>query len=120
MTAGLPSTFAEAERMRPFDLARIWGNVLTWPVVGRTAQDCLEELAVMSALAYWLERWLPLQVHRAALAGASLEGIAAAAGTAPGAAAAMWQEWADRQVRHGHLAPLDRAQAAAQLGLRRQ
>jgi len=117
VSAPLPSTFAQAQESSPFELARIWGDVMTWPVLDhRTAQHCVQELAVMAALAAWLQRWLPLQVHRAALAGATLDQITAAAGTAPGDVVAMWQQWAQGQTRAGHLPAREHALAARRLG----
>jgi hypothetical protein len=45
-----------------------------------TASDELAELACMSALARWLTRWQPIHIHRAILAGAKPEAVAAALG----------------------------------------
>jgi hypothetical protein len=43
-----------------------------------TAYDELAELATMSALAKWLQRWQPIAIHSAVLAGARMEGITGA------------------------------------------
>src|SRR5689334_1630275 len=61
--------FDAAEKVNPYELARHWGDRLRLPTrvapekakaVGldvRTAEDELEELAIMSALRSWLDRW---------------------------------------------------------------
>ena len=42
------------------------------------ASDAVVELACMSALAGWLSRWKPISIHRAILARAQPEAVAAA------------------------------------------
>lgn len=82
----------------PYELARRWSDRLRWPIVGHgTDVEVLEELAVMSALRAWLERWTPGMVHRALLAGATVAEVAAAAGTDSSGLADLWVPWAERQ-----------------------
>jgi hypothetical protein len=64
-----PVTFTAAEDLNPFELAELWADRMAWPVEGRTPYDELAELAVMSALARWLQRWQPIAIHSAMLAG---------------------------------------------------
>jgi hypothetical protein len=59
----------------------------------------LEELALMTVAAEWLTRWQPISMHRAILAGASPEQVAAAAGLSVRDAFEQWQCWADGQRR---------------------
>jgi len=70
---------------------------MAWPVDGRTPYDELAELAVMSALARWLQRWLPIAIHSAMLAGARPESVACALGDTVDVAFERWHEWAVRQ-----------------------
>jgi hypothetical protein len=53
----------------------------------------LAELACMSALV----RWRPIQLHRAVLAGAELEAVAAALGGSVDEAFRLWHPWAVQQ-----------------------
>ena len=62
-----------------------------------SAADDLVELACMSALARWLVRWQPIQLHRAVLAGAGLKAVAAALGGSVGDAFRLWHPWAVQQ-----------------------
>ena len=62
-------TFDEAEELGAFELARQWADRLAWPM-NATAHSEIAELACMSALAQWLARWQPIQIHRAVLRGA--------------------------------------------------
>jgi hypothetical protein len=66
-----PVTFEAADDLGAFELASRWADRLSWPMpLNRSASDDLAELACMSALAQWLVRWKPIQLHRAVLAGA--------------------------------------------------
>ncbi|HCU93443.1 MAG TPA: hypothetical protein DHU96_12220 [Actinobacteria bacterium] len=94
---GRPVTFRAAEEMGPFDLAQLWCDRLAWPVDKRTQYDELAELAVMSALARWLQRWQPIAIHGAMLAGARPEAVAAALGNGLDVAYQRWHEWARGQ-----------------------
>ncbi len=71
-----PITFRAAQGLGPFELAKLWVDT-DWPVDGRTQYDELAELAVMSALATWLQQWQPIAIHGAILAGARPEAVAA-------------------------------------------
>ena len=55
----------------------------------------------MSALARWVARWQPINIHRAVLSGAEPEAVAAAFGGSVAEAFACWHEWANEQ-RLGH------------------
>jgi hypothetical protein len=90
-------TFNEAEELGAFELARQWTDRLSWPTLDGTAPDELAELAYMSALACWLARWEPIQIHRAVLAGAEPEAVAAALGGSVAEAFSLWHPWAVRQ-----------------------
>jgi hypothetical protein len=84
----------------PYTLARYWSERLRWP--SRDDQtlpdDALRELAVMSTLADWLRRWLPLQIHVALVHGADVHAVAGAAGVTAGEVLQLWEPWADREV----------------------
>jgi hypothetical protein len=51
----------------------------------------------MSALAKWLQRWQPIAIHGAMLAGAKPEAVACALGNSLQVAFERWHEWATRQ-----------------------
>lgn len=107
----LLTTFAEAERVNPYTLARRWAEQTAGPprvpaavaaehgIEARTLPHELDELATMAALQTWLLRWLPLQIHRVLLDGAGIEPTAAACGLPPAQLAAAWRQWSTRQ-RH--------------------
>lgn len=77
-----PVTFEAAEALGGFELARQWADRTAWAWPGKeTARDHLAELAYMSALAAWLRRWQPIQIHRALLAGVRPEEVATALGS---------------------------------------
>jgi hypothetical protein len=59
--------------------------------------DELAELACMSALAWWLNRWLPIAIHGAMLAGAKPEAVAGALGNSHQVTFDRWHKWASRQ-----------------------
>jgi len=93
-----PVNFEGAEDLGAFELASRWADRLSWPMpLNRSASDDLAELACMSALAGWLERWQPIQLHRAVLAGAALEAVAAALGGSIEDAFRLWHPWAVQQ-----------------------
>jgi hypothetical protein len=92
-----PITFNAAEDLGAFELAQLWADRTAWPLSDRTAYDELAELAVMSALAKWLDRWQPIAIHSAVLAGARMEAIAGALGNSLQVAFDLWHEWALHQ-----------------------
>jgi hypothetical protein len=92
-----PVTFNAAERLGAFELAALWADRMAWPIEERTPYDELSELACMSALAWWLNHWLPIAIHGAMLAGAKPEAVAGALGTSLHEAFERWDEWALRQ-----------------------
>ena len=94
---GRPVTFSAAESLGPFELAQLWADRAAWPIDERTPYDELAELACMSALATWLDRWQPIAIHGAMLAGAKPEAVAGALGNRLQAAFERWHEWASRQ-----------------------
>jgi hypothetical protein len=51
----------------------------------------------MSALAAWLQRWLPIAIHGAMRAGAKPEAVAGALGSSVDEAYRRWHEWASVQ-----------------------
>ena len=89
-----PITFRAAQDLNPFELAELWADRIAWPVEKRTPYDELAELAVMSALARWLQRWQPIAIHSAMLAGARPEAVARALGNTLDVAFRRWHEWA--------------------------
>ena len=102
-----PVTFKAAERLGAFELAKLWADCTAWSLDERTQYDELAELACMSALAKWLERWQPIAIHGAMLAGARPEAVAGALGSSLQVAFERWHEWALRQrnfVANGKLA----------------
>jgi hypothetical protein len=88
-----PITFRAAEDLGAFQLA----DRTAWPISERTAYDELAELATMSALAKWLNRWQPIAIHSAVLAGARMEAIAGALGNSLQVAFDCWHDWATLQ-----------------------
>ena len=93
-----PVTFEAADDLGAFELASRWADRLSWPMpLNRSASDDLAELACMSALARWLVRWKPIQLHRAVLVGAELEAVAAALGGSVDEAFRLWHPWAVQQ-----------------------
>jgi hypothetical protein len=59
----------------------------------------LEELALMTVSAEWLTRWQPISMHRALLAGATPDQVAAAAGTSVRGMYEHWKQWPMGQRR---------------------
>ena len=92
-----PITFRAAEDLGAFELAQLWADRTAWPIDERTPYDELSELAVMSALGTWLQRWQPIAIHGAMLAGAKPEAVAGALGNSLEVAFERWREWAMRQ-----------------------
>ena len=72
---------------------RTW---LAWPM-NATAHNEIAELACMSALAQWLARWQPIQIHRAVLRGAEPAVVAAALGDDITQTFGRWCSWALEQ-----------------------
>jgi hypothetical protein len=70
---------------------------MAWPISERTAYDELAELANMSALARWLQRWQPIAIHSAILAGARMENITGALENSMQVGFDRWHEWASQQ-----------------------
>jgi ANTAR domain len=66
----------EAWAPAPFGPSDLVGKPKSRP----TAYDELAELATRSALAKWLQRWQPIAIHSAVLAGARMESITGALG----------------------------------------
>lgn len=99
------TTFAAAEKINPYELARRWADRLRLPTrvapekaeaVGlavRTAEDELDELATMSALRTWLDRWTANQIHAALRSGATVEQVAAASGKTTAEVVACWRKY---------------------------
>jgi hypothetical protein len=95
-----PTKFDQAEELGAYRLAALWADRMSWPMPGRsTATDELADLACMSALARWLERWQAIPIHRAILAGAHPEAVAAARGGTVEDAFTCWHAWAAGQRR---------------------
>ncbi|MGD0927821.1 MAG: hypothetical protein ABR926_21790 [Streptosporangiaceae bacterium] len=94
---GRPVTFNAAESLGPFELAQLWADRTAWPIDERTPYDELAELACMSALGKWLDRWQPIAIHGAMLAGAKPEAVAGALGNSLRVAFECWREWASGQ-----------------------
>lgn len=94
----LATTFEAARDRGVFALARQWLDSGGLAELERDAPDVqLAELATMAALVHRLTNWLPLQVHRAILAGATPEQTAAACGADVATVADRWRQWADGQ-----------------------
>jgi hypothetical protein len=96
-TPARPITFNAAEDLGAFDLAQLWADRTAWLLDERTPYDELAELACMSALAAWLQRWLPIAIHGAVRAGAKPEAVAGALGSSTDEAYRRWHEWASAQ-----------------------
>ncbi len=92
-----PVTLKAAEGLGAFELAELWADRMAWPLNERTQYDELAELAVMSALARWLQRWQPIAIHSAMLAGARPDAVAGALGESIDVAYQRWHGWATRQ-----------------------
>lgn len=99
--ATFPTTHEEAMRANPYEVARLWGDRMSWRHSSDpawTPEAELRELAAMSTLAFWTTQWQATAAHRALQGGASLYQVAQAMGCTPQDAAARWREWADGQV----------------------
>lgn len=97
-----PITFNAAEHLGAFELAQLWADRAAWPTSERTTYDELAELACMAALAKWLDRWLPVAIHGAMMAGAKPEAVAGACGMGLDAAFQRWNDWA--KIQRDYLA----------------
>lgn len=88
-------TFEQAHKVGAYGLARRWADSIG--VSERTADEQLEQLAMMAALSRWMTDWQPIHIHGAALAGADRVRIAAAMGLTVPEMLTRWTEWAKRQ-----------------------
>lgn len=98
METTVPTTYAEAHAIDggAYRLARMWVDM---PVRDGSADWELSELAVTSALADWLKRWLPISIQAAAMKGATFEQIEVATGHTEVVLREVWRNWATGQ-RH--------------------
>jgi hypothetical protein len=55
-------TFNAAENLGTFELTQVRADRTAWSVSERIADDELAELAALSALAKWLNRWQPARL----------------------------------------------------------
>lgn len=116
-----PATFAEASTLGPLALLeklRAVGLARHLAMPNPPAEQLLGELALSSAVQHTWLQLQPIGVHRALVAGATVEQVAAAIGARPAAAAEIWLRWATRQAagakRAHHPDPLvTREQVAA-------
>lgn len=101
MTDDLFTTIGDTDGTNAYELAHQWA--------GRTGREVdpagptyraeqIHELATMASLADWLHRWMPLQIHRTLLAGATLDEVVAASGKTRREINDLWREWADGQL----------------------
>lgn len=106
------ATYGQAHDAGAYELAHRWADVSRHPtpkigsdgagvLVPSTAATELDQVATMAALAGWLRSWLPINIHRALLAGATVAEVAAASGLDPFEVSVRWREWSDGQ-RHLH------------------
>lgn len=101
------ATFQEADAFGAYKLAARWLDVDRHPVRGDTGGVLvpstpateLDQVATMAALAGWLTSWLPISIHRALLAGATVDEVSAASGLDAFEVTVRWREWSDGQ-RH--------------------
>lgn len=90
-------TFKQAFDRGAYELARRWiepGPVDHEIAAGLSVGRELEQIAVMAGLARWLTNWLPIHVHSAVQAGATVADVAAAIDLTRAEVAARWAEWA--------------------------
>ena len=80
-----PVIFADAVERGPYQSLRDLLALDTPP---------LAELALAGAVVSWWNRWQPLLMHRAFVAGASLSEVALATGLDSASVVARWLEWA--------------------------
>lgn len=88
-------TFEQARSANPYTLARRWSDSAGTSPTDRDGQ--LDEVATMAALSWWMTHWLPISVHRALMAGASIEEVAEASGMQFAQVTNAWRTWADGQ-----------------------
>lgn len=100
------TTCAAAEKISPYEMARRWGGHLRLPpsiapekAAGPNVRTVEDELATISALRHWLERWTATRLHAALRTGATVEQVAAASGKTTTAVAECWRQW-DAGQRH--------------------
>ncbi|WP_018219121.1 hypothetical protein [Salinispora vitiensis] len=107
-----PTTFADAQKVSPLDLARRVGDVLRWlgdtislptdvpPGDPRRVQRLgleLEHLATVRALHHYLGRSTAHRVHAAVISGATAEQVTLATGLSLTEVTAIWTTWSDGQ-----------------------
>lgn len=84
----------------PWVLAGWWSDRQVWGICGqRTAREELAELAIVSELVRWTLGWLPLLIHQAYLAGASVDQVLTASGMPQQEMLACWLDWSSEQRR---------------------
>ncbi len=98
------TTLEDAESMNAFELAERWADGQRWARrTTATGADVipyeLDELVTMATLTNWLNRWLPIHVHAAILAGATIAEVTAATGVDVTRLAARWEIWVRGQRR---------------------
>jgi hypothetical protein len=95
-------TFTAAEELGAYELlARLSRHMSTGPIDPRERDSAfhLEHAALISGVLFWWDRWLPISIHEAARAGATLADIAVATGRSPDEVRAAWLWWVQSQ-RH--------------------
>jgi hypothetical protein len=92
-------TRQDADRLPVYEVVEHWLH--RDPAFSREhdPEHHLEELALMTVAAEWLTLWQPISMHRAILAGATPDQVAAAAGLSVSEAFEQWECWADDQRR---------------------
>jgi hypothetical protein len=94
----LPLTFAEAETHNPFALlVELHDHAMALRVEEKPAGFHLTELALSAAVVAWWSRWMPVAMHRAFVAGAGLDDVAAATGCSEAEAYERRNAWASTQ-----------------------
>lgn len=100
-------TFADANDENPYQLAREWGDVSRLLHLRGSVDGELDQLARMAVLIDRLTRWLPLQIHAALRAGASLDDVEAATSLTRAEIWEAWNSWAGRQRRYVYAGNVD-------------
>lgn len=108
----MATTHEDMRGYSPYELAAWWADRECWPAGGETC----DELAVMCALGAWLRRWVPLAIHRALAAGATVEQVCAATGLTASGVRVEWTQWAAGQRHLYDLTPPGRAPAGMSPG----
>lgn len=98
MTEQKPMAFSDAVEIGAYQLAALWADRIQWPINEPPHRDDeLAEVAVMSGLIHRLTSWRPIHIHRAILAGAGVDQVAAAFGGTVSGVADAWASWAEGQ-----------------------